>query len=108
MKKLLLLGAALLGLCAVGQTARAGGDDSQDNSYQRPAPRHYYEGEVAEPRYCPPPPPVYYAPPLVFGYGRPYYHRRHFRPYGPYAYGYGRPYGYGYGYAPGIDIGIGF
>ena len=100
MKKLLLLGAALLGLCAVGQTtARAGGDDSQDYSYQRPAPR-YYEGEVVRPRcYLPPPPPVYLAPPpFVYGYARPYYHHRHFY----------RPYGYGYGYGPGIHIGIGF
>ena len=102
MKKLLFLGAALLGLCAVGQTARAGDDGPVYN--ERPAPRQY-EGEVARP-YCYPP-PVYYAPaPLVYGYGRPFYRRRHFRPYGPYAYGYGRPYGYGYG--PGIHIGIGF
>ena len=101
MKKLLLLGVALLGLCAVGQTtARAGGDDSQDYSYQRPAPRHYEEEVVDRPRCYLPPPPVYYAPPVVFI--RPhYYHRRFYRPY-PYAYG------YGYGYAPGIHIGIGF
>ena len=69
----------------------------------RPAPRSY-EGEVAPPR-CylpPPPPPVYFVPPpaVVFGYPRPYYHRRFYRR--PYAYG------YGYGYAPGIHIGIGF
>ena len=99
MKKLLLLGAALLSLCAVGQTtARAGGDDSQDYSDQRPAPRQY-EGQVVRPRcYLPPPPPVYYAPPVVFV--RPYfYHRRFYRPY---------PYPYAYGYAPGIHIGIGF
>lgn len=106
MKKLLLLGAALLGLCAVGQTARAG-DDGPADSYQRPAPRRYYEGEVVERRcYLPPPPPVYLAPPpLVLGFGRPYYHHRHRY---PVAYGYGRPYGYGYGYGPGVHIGIGF
>ena len=107
MKKLLILGAVVLGLCTLGQTARAGDDGPVYND--RPAPR-YYEGQVApRPRYyLPPPPPVYYAPPVVLGYGGPYYHRRHFRGYGPYAYGYGRPYGYGYGYAPGIHIGIGF
>ena len=97
MKKLLLLGAAVLGLCALGQTAQAGPDEpNYDN--QRPAP-DVYEGRVVEPRYYlpPPPPPVYIAPPpVVFGYGYPrYYHRRHFRP-------------YGYGYAPGVHIGIGF
>ncbi len=108
MKKLLLLGAALLGLCAVGQTARAGGDERDDRSYSyeddRPAPRHY-EGRVVERDYCPPRPPVRVflpPPPLPFVYGRPYFHhRRHYRPYG---YGYG----YGYGYAPGVHIGIGF
>ncbi len=97
MKKLLILGAALLGLCTIGQTARAG-DDGPDYNYQRPEPRAY-EGRVVEPHcYLPPPPPVYFAPyPRVVYYGRPYYHRRHFYP---------RP--YGYGYAPGIHIGIGF
>ena len=103
MKKLLVLGAALLSLCAVGQTARAGGDDSED-TYQRPAPRQYYEGEVApRPCYVPRPAVFIAPPPLVFGFGRPYYRHRYYRPYG---YGYGRP--YGYGYAPGIHIGIGF
>ena len=97
MKKLLLLGVALLGLCAVGQTTvRAGGDDSEDYSYQRPAPRHHYEGEVVERRCYLPPPPVYYAPPVV--YVRPYYHHRRFY----------RPYPHAYGYAPGLHIGIGF
>lgn len=99
MKKLLLLGAAVLGLCTLGQHVQAGPDDS-DYRYERPAPR-VYEGRVIERDYCPPPPPppVYYAPcPVVYGYGYPrYYHRRHFR-----------PYGYRYGYAPGIHIGIGF
>ncbi len=101
MKKLLLLGAAVLGLCTLGQTAQAGPDDYSDNSYRRPAPE-VYEGRVVERHYCPPPPPpVYYVPaPVVYGYGYPrYHHRRHFRPYG---------YGYGYRYAPGIHIGIGF
>ena len=99
MKKLLLLGAALFSLCAVGQTARAG-DDGPSYSYDRSAPR-YYEGRVVE-RPCyypPPPPPVYYAPPVVAYYGYPRYHRRHFRPYG---------YGYPYGYAPGVRVGVGF
>ena len=95
MKKLLLLGAALFSLCAVGQTARAG-DDGPVYSNDRPAPR-YYEGRVAAPAYyyLPPLPPVYYAPPVVAFYGYPHYHRRHYRP-------------YGYGYAPGVHIGIGF
>ena len=98
MKKLLLLGAALLGLCSLGQSAKAGPDEP-DYNYQRPAPK-VYEGRVAEPRYYlpPPPPPVFVAPPpVVFGYGYPRFHRRHFY-----------PYGYGYGYGPGIHIGIGF
>ncbi len=101
MKKLLFLGAALLGLCTLGQTAQAGPDEPNYND-ERPAPR-VYEGRVVEPRYCPPPPPVYFAPPpVVIGYGYPrYYHRRHY--YRPYGYG-----GYGYGYAPGVHIGIGF
>ena len=100
MKKLLLLGVALLGLCTLGQTAQAGPDEP-NYDYQRPAPR-VYEGRVAEPRYyLPPPPPVYVAPPpVVLAYGYPRFHRRHFYPYG-----YG---GYGYGYAPGVHIGIGF
>ena len=99
MKKLLLLGAALLGLCTLGQSAQAGPDEPNYND-ERPAPR-VYEGRVVEPRYCPPPPPVYLAPPpVVLGFGYPrYYHRRYLRPYG---------YGYGYGYAPGVHIGIGF
>lgn len=98
MKKLLILGAALLSVCIWGQTARAG-DDGPDYSYSRPAPR-YYEGRVIEPR-CYVPPPVYVAPPpVVYAYPRPYFHRRHY--YRPYAYG------YGYGYAPGVHIGIGF
>lgn len=102
MKKLLLLGAALLGLCAVGQTARAGGDP--DYTDDRPTYRHYEEPAPAPRCYLPPPPPVYYAPPLAYVYPRAYYHhRRYYRPYG---YGYARP--YGYGYAPGIHIGIGF
>ena len=92
MKKLLLLGAALLGLCAVGQTARAG-EDGPVYSNDRPAPR-CYEGQVVDRPYCyPPPPPVYYAPPVVAFYGYPRYHRRHFYP---------------YRYAPGVRIGIGF
>ena len=95
MKTLLLLGAALLSLCAVGQNARAGDDGPVYND--RPAPR-YYEGQVAPRCYLPPPPPVFFAPPpVVFGFGRPYYHHRYYR----------RPYAYGYGYAPGIHIGIG-
>ena len=95
MKKLLILGAALLGLCAMGHTARAGEDGPYYNE-DRPAPR-VYEGRVAEPRcYLPPPPPVYFAPyPRVVVYPRPFYHRRHFYP-------------YAYGCAPGVHIGIGF
>ena len=104
MKKLLLLGAALLGVFgAVGSTTLRAGDDGPSYSYERPAPR-YYEGRVVERHYCPPPPPVYYAPaPAVVVYGGPryYHHRRDFR---HYAYGYP----YGYGYAPGVHIGIGF
>lgn len=104
MKKLLLLGAALLGVFgAVGSTTALAGDDGPASSYERPAPR-YYEGRPVQRYYCPPPPPVYYAPaPAVVFYGGPryYHHRRHFRPYG-----YGYP--YAYGYAPGVHIGIGF
>ena len=104
MKKLLLLGAALLGLCAVSPIVHA--DDSpdykDDRPVERPAPR-YYEGRVEGPRfYLPPPPPVFIAPvPRVAFYGGypRYYHRRHYRPYG---------YGYGYGYAPSVHIGFGF
>ena len=101
MKKLLLLGAALLGFCTLGQTVQAGPDEP-DYNYQRPAPRQY-DDRPAEPRYYlpPPPPPVYLAPPpVVFGYGYPRFHRR----FAPYRYGYP----YGYGYRPGIHIGIGF
>ena len=87
MKKLLLLGAALLGLCAVHPAARAGDDGPYDN-YQRPTPR-YYEGRVVEPR-------CYLPPPRVLFYGRPHYHRHYY------------PYAYGYGYGPGVHIGIGF
>ena len=96
MKKLLLLGAALFSLCAVGQTARAG-DDGPVYSNDRPASRSY-EGRVTEPQFYGPP-PVYFAPPVVAFYGYPRYHRRYFRPYG---------YGYPYGYAPGVHVGIGF
>ncbi len=91
MKKLLLLGAALCSLCALGQTVRAG-DDGPAYSYERPAPR-YYEGRVADRPYCYPPPPPVVA---VVGYPR-YYHRRHFR-----------RYDYPYGYAPGVRVGVGF
>lgn len=109
MKKLLILGAALLSLCAVGQTARAGGDDrydrsdrseryySQDDNDDRCPPRRCYEGRVVEREYCPPPVRVFLPPPPIpFVYGRGYYHHRHYR-----------PYGYGY-YRPGVHIGIGF
>ena len=97
MKKLLLLGAALLGLCTLGQTVQAGPDEPNYN-YERPAAR-VYEGRVVAPRYyLPPPPPpavIVAPPPLVFGFGyHRYYHRRF--------------YPYGYGYAPGVHIGIGF
>ncbi len=96
MKKLLILGVALLGLCAFHPAARAG-DDGPDYNYQRPAPR-YYENRVAEPRcYLPPPPPVFLPPlPRVLFYGRPHYRRHYY------------PYAYGYGYGPGVHIGIGF
>ena len=89
MKKLFLLGAALLGLCAFGSAARAGGDDSDDYSYRQPRVyegRPVYRERVVEDDYCPP--RVYVRPlppPIVYGgyYGpRPYgyygYHRRHF------------------------------
>ena len=100
MKKLLILGAALLGLCAVGHTARAG-DDGPDYSYERRAPERapdYYEPRTVYPRcYLPPPPPIFLPPlPRVVFYGRPHYHRHYY------------PYGYGYGYRPGLHIGIGF
>ncbi len=103
MKKLLLLGVALLGVfCAVGQTTARAGDDGPVYSSDRSAPR-YYEGRVVEQRcYYPPPRPIYYAPPVVGFYGYPRYHRRRFY---PYAYGYG---GYPYRYAPGVHIGVGF
>ena len=99
MKKLLLLGAALLGLCTLGQTVQAGPDEP-DYSYQRPAPR-VYDDRPVEGRCYLPPPPVYFAPPPVvfgYGYGYPRLHRRYYP---------GR-YGYGYGYRPGLHIGIGF
>jgi len=95
MKKLLLLGAALLGVfCAVGRTARAG-EDGPAYSDDRPAPRHY---EDRPHYYYPPPPPVYFAPPFIGYYGYPRHHRRVY----PYAYGYGyrRP------FAPGVYIGF--
>ncbi len=109
MKKLLILGAALLSLCAVGQTARAGGDDRDYREYRNdreyrdysrdddcPPPRHY-EGRIVEREYCPPPVRVFLPPPPIpFVYGRGYYHHRHYR-----------PHGYGY-YRPGIHVGIDF
>ncbi len=104
MKKLLLLGAALLGVFgAAGTSTLRAGDDGPAYSYERPAPR-YYEGRPVERHYCPPPPPpVYYAPvPTVVVVPRFYHHhRRYYRPYG-----YGYP--YAYGYAPGVHVGIGF
>ena len=96
MKNLMVLGAVLLGFCAVHPVARAG-DDGPDYNYQRSEPR-YYEGRVVEPRcYLPPPPPVFLLPPppRVIFYGRPHYR--------PHRY----PYAYGYGCAPGVRIGIG-
>ena len=95
MKKLLILGAALLGLCTIGQTARAG-DDGPGYNDNRPAPRYYEPRTECHPRcYLPPPPPVFLPPlPFVAFYGRPHYHRHY--------------YPYGYACRPGVHIGIGF
>lgn len=103
MKKLFLLGAALLGLCAFGSAAHAGGDDYEDYT---PRQRVYegrpvYRERVVVDDYCPP--PVYVRPcppppPVVYG-----------GYYGP------RPYRYGYGYRhrhyyhrPVVSFGVGF
>jgi hypothetical protein len=100
MKKLLILGTALLGLFTLGFTARAG-DDGPAYS-ERPSPQPapgYYEGRVVGPPCYLPPPAVFFAAPFprVAVYGRVYHHRRYVYPY-PYA----------YSYAPGVRIGVGF